>query len=141
MTSMKSRIVAGAGVALLALGMAGAANAQPYYAPDGSPAYGPAPVYRQSYQPLTVTRRYAPVAPAYNPYVGPKAVFTAPIATAGTLVALPFRMVNAVFPARGNPSENPLVLVGAPVHAAGQVAQLPFQIMQAPFGGPVYTPY
>lgn len=137
MTSIKSRMVAGAGAALLALGMAGAANAQSYYTPDGSPAYGPAPAY----QPLTVTRRYAPVAPAYNPYVGPKAVFTAPIATAGTLVALPFRMINAVFPAHGNPSENPLVLVGAPVHAAGQVAQLPFQIMQAPFGGSVYTPY
>lgn len=137
MTSMKSRMVAGACAAFAVLGMAGVANAQPYYAPDGSPLYGAAPVYH----PLTVNRGYAPVAPAYNPYVGPKAVITAPIATAGTLVALPFRMVNAVFPARGNPSENPLVIVGAPVHAAGQVAQLPFQVMQAPFGGSLYTPY
>lgn len=137
MTSMKSRIVTGAGAAIVALGMVGVAQAQPYYGYDGSPVYAPRP----GYHPLTVSRRYASVAPAYNPYVGPKAVITAPIATAGTLVALPFRMVNAVFPARGNPSENPLVIVGAPVHAAGQVAQLPFQIMQAPFGGADYTPY
>ena len=126
-----------AGAALVALAgvtFGGAVQAQPAYYADGTPAYyAPA-------RPLVVTgRRYAPVrvAPAYDPYAGPQAIITAPLAAASTLVALPFRVVNGVFPAQGNPAQNPLVIVGAPVHAAGQIAQVPFHILQAPFGGPV----
>ena len=128
------------GAALLATGFTGAVQAQPAYAPYGyaQPAYaGPG-------RPLTVQRHYAPapvvVTPAYDPYYGPKALITAPVAVAATLVALPFRMVNAVFPAHGDVGQNPLVMVGAPVHAAGQIAQLPFRAIQAPFGGADYYP-
>ena len=119
------------GAALLATAVCGTAQAQPAYAPQG---YGqPAPAYGS--HPLTVQRRYVPVAPAYDPYTGPKALVTAPIATAGNIVALPFRVLNANFPAYGNPGQNPFVLIGAPIHAAGQIAQVPFRAAQAPLGG------
>lgn len=108
----------------------GAAQAQPAYYSDGTPVAG-------AYHPLTVSPRYRPmpVRPAYDPYHGPQAVVTAPIAAAATLAALPFHVINAVFPPYGDPARNPLVIVGAPVHAAGQIAQLPFRAAQAPFGG------
>ena len=125
------------GAAVFTLGMVGAAQAQSSYYPDGTPYYGqPAPAYRAGGHPLTVNRRYAPapvqVAPAYNPYAGPQAVVTAPIAAASTLVALPFRVINGIFPADAH---DPRVVVGAPVHAAGQLAQVPFRVVEAPFRG------
>ncbi len=96
---------------------------------------------QNAYRPLTVGRHhtaapdvvYVPVAPQYNPYVGPTAIFTAPIGVASTAVDLPFRAFAAVFPYQGN---SPLVLIGAPVAAAGRLIQLPFRIAEAPFGGP-----
>lgn len=141
--TITTRLRAGAalaGVALLGCAFAQTATAQQVYDAYGNPIYrrAPAPYAR----PLTVQRHYAPVmvAPAYDPYRGPQAVITGPIAVASTLVALPFRVVNAVFPPYGNPGQDPRVLVGAPVHAAGQIAQLPFRAMQAPFGGADYIP-
>jgi hypothetical protein len=73
-----------------------------------------------------------PVADAFH---GPAAIITAPIAIAGTIVSLPFRMVEAVFPPRAN---DPRVLVGAPVHLAGQIAGLPFFAINGAFGVPSY---
>lgn len=141
MMNVKPRLWAAAavaGAALLTSGI-GPASAQTAYDYNGRPVYG-APS-----RPLTVQRRYAPrpriVAPIYNPYDGPQTVITAPLAAASTLVALPFRVINGVFPPYGNPGQDPRVLVGAPVHAAGQIAQLPFRAMQAPFGGWDYQPY
>lgn len=128
-----------AGALLLACGFAQSAAAQTAYGYNGDP-YAQPRVYHSS-RALTVNRHYAPVAPAYDPYRGPQAVVTAPLAAAATLVALPFRVVNGIFPPYGDPAQNPLVLVGAPVHAAGQVAQFPIRVLQAPFGGYDYQPY
>lgn len=92
---------------------------------------------RDQYRPLTVSRRHAapaPVfvaAPAYNPYVGPAAIVTAPIGIASTAVSIPFRVLGEIFPPVG-----PLAIVGLPIQAAGRIAQVPFQIAEAPFGGP-----
>ncbi len=129
MSLMKT--VAGASLAIaLVSAVAPQAFAQDYgYAPAyGNPpvVYGaPPPVQGR---PLTVVRRHS----GYNPYAqGPATVVTAPIHVASELVALPFLVVNSVFPAQGN---TPLTVVGAPVYAAGQVAQLPFHVLQAPFG-------
>ena len=69
----------------------------------------------------------------YDPYRGPGALVTGPVHFASSLAALPFLLVNSVFPAQGN---TPLVLIGGPVRAAGQLVQLPFRIAEAPFGGP-----
>jgi hypothetical protein len=104
------------------------AFAQPYgYDANGNPpvVYGaPPPVQGRA---LTVNRR-----PGYNPYdQGVATVVTAPVHVASELVALPFRIVNSVFPAD---PRTPLAVVGAPVHAAGQIAQVPFHVIQAPFG-------
>lgn len=117
------------------------ASAQPYE-PD-APAARTHSVRRarpvEGYRPLTVgTRRQTYLdgtsyAPAYDPYAGPGAIVTAPIAFGATLASLPFRAINSVFPAQGN---TPLVIVGAPVHFAGQLVQAPFAIAQQPFGGP-----
>src|SRR5579863_1951083 len=54
-----------------------------------------------------------PVAAAPDAFHGPAAVITAPVATAGTIVSLPFRVVEDVFPPR---ADDPRVVVGAPVH-------------------------
>jgi hypothetical protein len=67
---------------------------------------------------------------------GPATIITAPVAMAGTLVSLPFRAVEAVFPPRAN---DPRIAVGAPVHLAGQIAEFPFFVLNSPFGVP--TPY
>ena len=77
-----------------------------------------------------------PVAPAPDAFHGPAAIVTAPVAIAGTIVSLPFRAVEAVFPPRAN---DPRMLVGAPVHLAGQIAEFPFLVFNTPFGVP--TPY
>ena len=87
-------------------------------------------------RPLTVTKRpyRESIVAAPNPFHGPAAIITAPVAIGATIVSLPFRAAGAVFPAYGNPAVNPLVLVGVPVHVAGQVAQLPFYVVGSAFG-------
>jgi hypothetical protein len=72
-----------------------------------------------------------PVATAPDAFHGPAAFITAPVAIAGTIVSLPFRAVEAVFPPRAN---DPRVLVGAPVHLAGQIAEFPFFAINGAFG-------
>jgi len=66
---------------------------------------------------------------------GPATIITAPVAIAGTIVSLPFRAVEAVFPPRTN---DPRVIVGAPVHLAGQIAEFPFFAINGAFGVPGY---
>lgn len=48
-----------------------------------------------------------------------------------TIVGLPFRFVEAVFPPRAN---DPRVLIGAPVYAAGKIAEFPFVAVNSVFG-------
>ncbi len=72
-----------------------------------------------------------PVAVAPDPFHGPAAIITAPVAIAGTIVSLPFRFVETVFPPNVN---DPRVLIGAPVYAAGQIAELPFVAVNSAFG-------
>ncbi len=144
--SMKSASIAAAlaVAALLASDMAASAQT---FEPDADAPVRIRPLHRarpvETYRPLTVNHDrdvdgFAAPVSAYNPYAGPAAIITAPIAFGATLASLPFRAVNSVFPARGN---TPLVVVGAPVHFAGQVVQTPFAIAQAPFGGPnPFTP-
>ena len=74
-----------------------------------------------------------PVAAAPDAFHGPAAIITAPVAIAGTIVSLPFRLVGAVFPPRAN---DPRVLIGAPVYAAGEIAQFPFVAVNSAFGVP-----
>ena len=93
---------------------------------------------RDEYRPLTVARRRAwqPRSghgrrAAYNPYAGPTAIVTGPIAIGGELATLPFRILSEIFPPVG-----PAAIVGVPARAAGQLVAAPFQIAEAPFGGP-----
>jgi len=74
-----------------------------------------------------------PVAPTPDAFHGPAAIVTAPVAIAGTIVSLPFRVVEAVFPPHAN---DPRMLVGAPVHLAGQIAEFPFFVVNGAFGVP-----
>ena len=123
--SQRTALLALATASLLAA--APAAFAQPYTDGYGNPPVvgGLAPPLEG--RPLTVAprQRYSP----YNNGVG--TVVTGPVAVAGELAALPFRVVNAVFPAD---PRSPLSVIGAPVYAAGQVVQYPFHVIQAPFG-------
>jgi hypothetical protein len=80
-------------------------------------------------------RTPAPVAPARDAFHGPAAIITAPIAIAGTIVSMPFRAIEAVFPPNAN---DPRVVVGAPVHLAGQIAGFPFFVVNSAFGVPSY---
>ncbi len=84
---------------------------------------------------ITVRKRAnrEPVAAAPDAFHGPAAIVTAPVAIAGTIVSLPFRLVEAVFPPRAN---DPRMLVGAPVHLAGQIAEFPFFVVNGAFGVP-----
>jgi hypothetical protein len=93
---------------------------------------------RDDYRPLTVGRRRVvapgPVVvegPRYNPYAGPAAIVTGPIAIGGEVASIPFRILSEIFPPVG-----PAAIIGLPVRAAGQIVQVPFQIAEAPFGGP-----
>jgi hypothetical protein len=83
-----------------------------------------------------VRRRAAPEPVAAAPdafHNGPATIITAPVAIAGTIVSVPFRVVEAVFPPRAN---DPRVVVGAPVYAAGQIAEFPFFAVNGVFGVP-----
>lgn len=119
--------------ALLALATASlltaapAAFAQPYTDGYGNPPVVAGVAPPLAGRPLTVAPRGR-----YNPYNnGVGTVVTGPVAVAGELAALPFRVVNAIFPPD---PRSPLAVVGAPVYAAGQVVQYPFHVIQAPFG-------
>src|SRR5271168_4599673 len=80
-----------------------------------------------------------PVAAAPDAFHGPAAIITAPVEIAGTIVSLPFRAVEVVFPPRTN---DPRVLVGAPVHFAGQIAEFPFFAFNGALGvQPTYYTY
>jgi hypothetical protein len=92
--------------------------------------HGRAPVRHHA---LTVHRAPVVAAPAPDPFRGPAAIFTAPVAVAGMIVGLPFQAVNVVFPATAN---DPRVVIGAPVYAAGRIAQFPFYAVDAAFGVP-----
>jgi hypothetical protein len=92
--------------------------------------------YRSAQRPLTVRRHHVVAVARPDPFHGPAAIITGPNEIAATIVSLPFRAVNMVFPPYGNPAVNPLVLIGAPVHAAGQVAELPFYVVGSAFGAP-----
>lgn len=123
MTNTKrTALLALAGASLLA--SAPAAFAQPYYSNPPVVA-GVAPPLEG--RPLTVAprQRYSP----YNNGLG--TVVTGPVAVAGELAALPFRVVNAIFPAD---PRSPLSFIGAPVAAVGSAVQYPFHVVQAPFG-------
>jgi hypothetical protein len=74
-----------------------------------------------------------PVAAAPDAFHGPAAIVTAPVAIAGTIVSVPFRLVETVFPPRAN---DPRVLIGAPVYAAGEIAEFPFFAVNSVFGVP-----
>jgi hypothetical protein len=87
---------------------------------------------------ITVRKRAEPVVAAPDAFHGPAAIITAPVAIAGTIVSLPFRVVGAVFPPRAN---DPRVLIGAPVYAAGEIAQFPFVAVNGVFGVPLTTYY
>ena len=71
------------------------------------------------------------VAVAPDPFHGPAPIITAPVAIAGTIVSLPFRLVETVFPPSAN---DPRALVGAPVYAAQQIAEFPFVAVNTAFG-------
>jgi len=76
----------------------------------------------------------APVAAAPDAFHnGPATIITAPVAIAGTIVSLPFRAVEAVFPPRPT---DPRVLIGGPVYVAGQIAEFPFFAINNAFGVP-----
>jgi hypothetical protein len=75
-----------------------------------------------------------PVAPVRDAFHnGPATIITGPVAIAGTIVSVPFRVVEAVFPP--HPTD-PRVLVGGPVYAAGQIAEFPFFAVNSAFGVP-----
>lgn len=97
--------------------------------------------YRFHSSDITVRKRAprAPVVAARDAFHGPAAIITAPVEMAGTLVSLPFRAVEVMFPPRAN---DPRVLVGAPVHFAGQIAEFPFFAFNGLFGvRPTYYSY
>jgi hypothetical protein len=87
--------------------------------------------HRIAARPLTIRRERVVAAP--DPFHGPAAIITAPVALAGMIVGLPFQAIEAVFPPAAN---DPRVLVGAPVHVAGRLAQLPFYAVDSAFGVP-----
>lgn len=85
---------------------------------------------------IIVRRRAHPQPVAAAPdafHNGPATIITAPVAIAGTIVSLPFRAVEAVFPPHPN---DPRVLVGGPVYVAGQIAEFPFFAINSAFGVP-----
>lgn len=146
--SMQSKFVklagVAAGVAFVAAAFSLPANAHDLYRGYRHHHYHHYSYYGRSHsyygRPLTVTSRhvYAPVVAGPNPYYGPGAIVTAPNAAAATVVSLPFRAVNTIFPPYGN---TPLVLIGAPVHAAAMIAEFPFYVVGSAFGAPPNVVY
>ena len=132
--SMGTKILAGVA---LPLAMCAALTAGPVAAREHSKmrhAHRMHASRHMAYRSLTVGVQ--PAAPAYyNPFSGPAPFITGPVAIAGSIVALPFRALSALFPYQGGIGQNPLVIVGAPLHYAGQVAQVPFYIVGRTFGG------
>jgi hypothetical protein len=89
--------------------------------------------YRVHNNDLIVRRRAYPEPVAAAPdafHNGPATIITAPVAIAGTIVSLPFRVVEAVFPV----TNDPRVVVGGPVYVAGQIAEFPFFAVNHAFG-------
>jgi hypothetical protein len=83
---------------------------------------------------IVVRRHVNPEPVAAGPdafHNGPATIITAPVAIAGTIVSVPFRVVEAVFPPRAS---DPRMIVGAPVAAAGQIAEFPFFAVNGAFG-------
>ena len=124
------------GVALLA-GASPAAAAAPYGDVHHRTVHR---TYHRIYSSDVTVRKSTPrVAAAPDAFHGPAALITAPVEMAGTLVSLPFRAVEAVFPPRAN---DPRLVVGAPVHFAGQIAEFPFYVINSAFGvRPTYYNY
>jgi hypothetical protein len=87
--------------------------------------------YRNASSDVTVRKSAPRVAAAPDAFHGPAPLITAPIEMAGTLVSLPFRAVEAIFPPRAN---DPRLVIGAPVHFAGQIAESPFYFINSAFG-------
>lgn len=81
-------------------------------------------------------RYYSPAQATNDPWRGPVPIITGPNYVAATIVSLPFRAANSIFPAYGDPATNPLILVGAPIHVAAQVAEFPFYAVGTVFGAP-----
>jgi hypothetical protein len=95
--------------------------------------------YRVYSSDITVRKSAPRVAAAPDAFHGPAAIITAPVEMAGTLVSLPFRAVELMFPPRAN---DPRLVVGAPVHFAGQIAEFPFYVINGAFGvRPTYYTY
>ena len=95
-------------------------------------------------RPLTVRRTgeaaivAAPVVVANS---GPGTFVTGPLGFGSSVVALPFRGLNAIFPATGDVGSNPLILIGAPLRAIADIVQVPFRIIGTPFGGTTIATY
>jgi hypothetical protein len=91
-------------------------------------------------RPLTVHGHRHPVVVAAppDPYSGPNVIVTGPNAVAATIVSLPFRAVNSIFPPTG---DTPLVVIGAPAYAAAHVAEFPFYVVGTAFGAPPNVAY
>lgn len=94
-------------------------------------------------RPLIVRSHHYYYAPAEtrDPWRGPAPVITGPNYVAATIVSLPFRAANSIFPAYGDPASNPLILIGAPIHVAAQVAEFPFYAVGTVFGAPPAVGY
>jgi len=83
---------------------------------------------------IIVRRRVQPEPVAAGPdafHNGPATIITAPVAIAGTIVSVPFRVAEAIFPPHPN---DPRILVGGPVYVAGQIAGFPFFAINGAFG-------
>jgi hypothetical protein len=83
---------------------------------------------------IIVRRRAPPPVVAAGPdafHNGPATIITAPVAIAGMIVSVPFRVVAAVFPPHAS---DPRMVVGAPAAAAGQIAEFPFFAVNSAFG-------
>jgi hypothetical protein len=122
---------AAAGVALLAGGYSLPAAAAEQYVHHRTVHRTHYPVHNGD----IIVRRHVqpePVAAAPDAFHnGPATIITAPIAIAGTIVSVPFRVAEAVFPPHPN---DPRILVGGPVYVAGQIAEFPFFAINGAFG-------
>ena len=86
-------------------------------------------------------RPSAPVVVAGPVVTGPGTLVTAPLGFGSSIVSLPFRGLNGIFPASGDIATNPLVLIGAPLHAVADLVQVPFRVIGEPFGGTTIATY